>query len=539
MGQPLRGATVTAGSHSCLFSCSFFPVASTQTGADGSYSLSVEAGVYRVVATAVGYASSAYMGQTCYAPGINECGAEAQSTVGVNSAGETVAGIDLWLQVESVISGRIIDAATGLPAQGARVVLNTPGAVSHTFVLTDAAGQFRFERLRDMPFAVRADPLDTQRTSTLFPDTPCDTRNVDCEFPSLGLTLGVAESRSLGDIRLYQGARLVVSLRDSVTNAPVNERIAIHDANDVSQVAYAHSTPAEPGIYRSRTLVPGPVKLVFGYSGDPYYLRQLHAGVVCGQDCDLSSGTPVLLVAGQTTALEVALEPSRTVRGRVTDTSGAPLAGIEVAGGTAGQMLLEAHLPARFNAERTALTGSTGEFELTGMRSGSVLIRTRANGAFVDAAAPGIMCSAINLFCQGTGLALAQVPADIGTLVLAWAGSIAGTVYTPGTLQPAADIQVVLLHPISLQIALRARTDAAGYYQFDGLPAGDYIVLAETVPVAEAYPGMPCRFPVYATKPLCRETPSAGVTLAAAEHRGGIDFLGTDVVFWDGLGGEE
>jgi hypothetical protein len=69
--------------------------------------------------------------------------------------------------------------------------------------------------------------------------------------------------------------------------------------------------------------------------------------------------------------------------------------------------------------------------------------------------------------------------------------------------------------------------------------AGDYVVLAETLPIAEVFPSVPCRFPVYATSPVCRTRDLAGVTLAAGEHRVGIDFLGTDVVFWDSIGGEE
>ncbi len=173
--------------------------------------------------------------------------------------------------------------------------------------------------------------------------------------------------------------------------------------------------------------------------------------------------TPVVLRAGGTESVELLLEPGATVRGRVQDDRGQPVAEAEVGVQEAGRKI-------GWEAARGTLTG----------------VRVQPDGRFVlEGVPPGPM----ELTPTAVGFAGGERTVQVGpqvagevVLVMARRIRISGTVLRSDG-QPAADAQV-RGHSQALgggsDVLSAARPDAVGRFGIDGLGAGQVSLTAWT-----------------------------------------------------------
>ena len=177
--------------------------------------------------------------------------------------------------------------------------------------------------------------------------------------------------------------------------------------------------------------------------------------------------TPVTVVRGESTSISILLPRGVDVTGRVVDAAGHPV-------GTASVFLSPD--PARQPGDGAVLVASTEN-------DGSFSIRSAGRTAWIAATAPGLgVAWPVRVTTQP-----AATTSTVELLLRPDCGSIAGVVRTADGA-PAPDALVALhtwrssADPVGTLLlpAFRTRTDAAGRYAFDAVPASHAITLFTT-----------------------------------------------------------
>jgi len=340
-----------------------YAATTTETDAQGKFSLWVKPGELGVSASADGYADSS---ESVRAPG----------------------KLELLLTPESSLAGTVVDAATNQPVEGARV---TVGAADWGWddgasaVFTDGQGAFRIDRLTPGRYvAASRTARGYGRTEgsalvglgqhvdgvivKLFPARRIDgkvvisTTNQPCEEPSVSLrepakNKWVETRRTTGGSVYADGVlpgKYQVSVRcDGYLSHEKYEPITIADQDATGlvwevdpgatirgRVLTKTGDPVEGADIYART-IGGPPRAKGGGDGTDsdregrYELGGLRAGTY---KIDLSSdrglfprdGVKVEIAAGASVERDLTIEDGGSIKGTVVDAEGKPVAGIEV-----------------------------------------------------------------------------------------------------------------------------------------------------------------------------------------------------------------
>lgn len=447
-------------------------------GQDGTFELDgVPAGRYVLSADKGGYVPMAY-GALRYG--------EAGVTV-VVAPGQSVGGLRLVLPRGAVLTGTV-QRSGGRPAARVSVSLMQPGISrddgvhrlqpvaddrsgrTRLSVRTDETGAFRLFGVPAGRYAVRFSWMD--RTAGLvamfYPGTP-DPAGAELVSVAAG-----AERRIT--VTLPDVATVTASLAGVVSGSGValgNVRVRVRAAR--SGEPFGASTTADSA---GRFLIPG---LIAG----PYTLDARVVGRASGTAGDQQavwSQTEVVVPAGGASGAQVTLLPGMTFAGHVAFGPGAR----QPADPSQIEIALTPMSPWQADLPIASRVGVGGRFRLEGLAPG----RYRVSARTPDVAAPGEQVTVASISLEG-GRVLddwIEIAPDehLSNAVVELADrgqTVVGTLRGADNL-PAIDLTVVVFPsdpPFRVAWSRRiraARPATDGGFRFDGLPAGDYRLIA-------------------------------------------------------------
>jgi 5-hydroxyisourate hydrolase-like protein (transthyretin family) len=284
-------------------------ITTTLTNALGVYATHGGSGMasgtyYALTSNSLGYVDELYGDIPCPGGG---CPVTAGTPISV-AAGATTGGIDFGLVRGGRLAGIVTDAATGLPLKGVEVSIHDSGGTRVTGRTTDLWGGFTsVDALAPGTYYARTSN-DLGYSDELYNEAPCPggVCSVTAGTP-IAVAAGVPAAR-IG-FSLSAGGRISGAVTDAGTGLPLAEvRVRIHDAigrpvtsgtTDASG-AWAISTGLPAGTYYART------------EGAPGHVDELWDGNPCPLGvCTVTSGTPIHVTAGATTAgVDFGLDPS-------------------------------------------------------------------------------------------------------------------------------------------------------------------------------------------------------------------------------------
>lgn len=503
--QPIAGATVTLAMPG-FFSTPRIIVATTQSGADGRYSVETDRPSFFLMARAAGHAARDHVDQPCIEP-LN-CNPAATAL----TAGSPLHTVDFALDPAARISGRLSDALTLSPpavGAGTRVSLQHIGTPSLNHlrigVPVDASGQFVIDNLPGGSYsldatAVIADGAEagTNYLRSVWPDRHCDDVQVACDaVRDTPLILAIGEIRNGVDLSLQRGSRLRVRLLSSRSGGTVSQQAIAVSADASMRMSYgSHSGSGEYSIVGP--LLPGPVKLLLQPDLPLAYPNVVYPDRPCvGVPCDLA-GAPTIAVPADSliTVADAQVAPRRTVAGRVTDANGAPLAGVRV---SIGLMRYPAvNVLWGFHAEATTLTAGDGRYQLEGYDGTHRMVRTEQAGAgYIDEVWQDTPCDAMNLFCNplDTALPVLDLEADLHATSIDFAlntgadASIRGRLVDAATFAPLPGYRVSVIPAENPYLVPPVVSDDKGNFAIVGLTPGDYYLFATASRAPSQIPG--------------------------------------------------
>src|SRR5581483_1137259 len=279
---------------------------------------------------------------------------------------------------------------------------------------------------------------------------------------------------------------------------------------DGSYVTGAETSPGSyafflaPGTYLVRTDTPT-------WSFDTGLVDQLWQGKPCGPQCDVTTGTPLSITAGQISAVDFALQAGVSMMGRVS----------QVGGGTPSSGFVIVATPANVEVAQSPIDAS-GRWRVDGLAPGTYVaftdVDTDANQLW-DAVSCGATCDA----SAGTPI---QVGAQNVTGVdfdLVRLGQISGSVHAADTHGPLWG--QVRVRDLAGTIERAVDIGYDGTWLAGGLPAGSYHVWTDLGALVdyrdEAWQGAPCESAWSCTAGLASATT---ITVTDDQIVSGVDF---------------
>ncbi|MDJ0770864.1 MAG: carboxypeptidase regulatory-like domain-containing protein [Ilumatobacter sp.] len=358
------------------------------------------------------------------------------------ASGEAVVGIDAALTGPGSISGTAVDE-TAAPIAGIDVIacpsaggpcLSDTTIAGGTYSITAQPGDYRIEFV---------DP-----TLTFVDEFWMDAYDA---FAAAPVTV-LADTDTPGIDGVLELAAVITGIVTDETGTPI-AGANVDGCRFINNcMAWYSTTTDAAGLYSLAGLRPGDYA-VQAWAG---------SGFVTEYYDDAYNSFDALLVpaaAGTTTpGIDIELEVAGAIAGTVTDTTGVPIAGVNV----------RACGPATCGS---ATTGVDGTYEVTGLRAGADVVEFRDfSGPYVREYYDDSPTSS-----GATDVIVAAGSTTPGIdAVLAVGGSIAGAV-TDATGTPIFNAYVNAC-PIGPGACAAAWTDSGGFYQIDGLAEGDYRV---------------------------------------------------------------
>lgn len=266
------------------------------SGVGGAYEvLGLVSGTYYAVAEGGYYVRELYDDISC----LSGCDPTAGTPIAV-TIGEQTTGIDFALDREGAISGIVLDEAVGVPLIDFRVeVWDEEG----DWVGSDN-GHWGIYTVGGLPAGIYHATTDNNSgyQDELYDDLPCT--GGQCE-PTSGTPIAVAAGMNTTgiDFDLVLGGAITGTVTDVATGSPISGSVQVWSSSG-EQVGY-------DGIYDGDYSVSGlPTGDYFvGTDTESWqgYTDELYDNVFCPAGCDPTSGTPVAVVAGDTTRIDFGL----------------------------------------------------------------------------------------------------------------------------------------------------------------------------------------------------------------------------------------
>lgn len=257
------------------------------------------------------YTGQIYGGEDCAVRCINV----APGTSVQVADGAAVSGIDFTLKRAGAISGTVSAADTGEPLAHARVEVYDGHSELLMSGVANAQGEYRLGGLPTGRYYVKAAPVVQRENSyvylaplpgaidymaSLFGDLPCASLCDVTRGEPVGVTIG--ETTANVDVALSRGDGIDGKVVDGETGGGIAYTLlSIYDSAG-TRVGAESWTDAE-GNYRISGLTPGEYYLLATHIDG--YENQFYGGARCSPgDCEVTSGQPITVIQGQTTAVD-------------------------------------------------------------------------------------------------------------------------------------------------------------------------------------------------------------------------------------------
>ena len=437
-GRPIRNVRIRAegvrdGGHN----------PDTETNGDGAYVLEgLAPGTYRVRAEASGrgYIEQYYDGRLSW---------DEASLVAVERS-EAIEGVDFALDLGASISGKVVDAITGLPIVDIRVKASDDDRGYYSDTRTDSRGEYILRGIAPGAYRIEVRGQEKGYIEELYDD--------ELVWDEADLVI-VRDNSSFGgiDFGLVRGATISGIVTDADTGLPLsNVSIEAENVRDGWPGAYAETDAdgsyvlrgVSPGTYRIRAESRDGLGYVKGYFDDSPSWRDADFVTVVGSEA----------IEG----MDFGLTRGATISGRVTDAdTGLPVANVGVRSDNVDRDLSD------YNGH----TGPDGTYELLGVAPGAYRVRIeRGSQGYV----PELYDDKLDwddadlVFVQGTG---SVTGIDFS---LSRGTTISGRVTDGATGMPLVGIQVGAENIDLNYVKSWNRTGDDGSYELTGIAPGLY-----------------------------------------------------------------
>ena len=291
------------------------------TDAWGEYHLTgLAPGTYRVQASPQDNRATAAYAQEYYSEGLTY---DDGDLIAVGPRDE-IHGIEFTLQVGGSVSGRVLDAATGLPIRDVQVFAHFADGGYESYATTGSDGRYTLTGLIPGRYGITAEARSQGYLDTPYGD------------PKEGDILTIAGSEALSgiDFNLGIGASISGKVIDNATGQPIEGVNVAADLTAGAGLEYAGNVTnvvTDPsGLYTLAGLPPGVYKVSVRPQDNALtmtYAEQFYNEVLFWDDA-----APIVISGtDEVPGIDFHLAVGAVVSGRVTDaTTGAPLSGIGV-----------------------------------------------------------------------------------------------------------------------------------------------------------------------------------------------------------------
>jgi hypothetical protein len=413
----------------------------------------------------------------------------------------TKTGVDFALNTGGSVSGTVADAATGLAAAGAYVVVyavSGTGPYSGKSASTSSTGAYTISGLPSGGYYVLARGGDY--VPELYHDVPC----LGCALTTGNKVTVKAGATTTGiNFALAKGGTVRGTVKSGASGLGLAATVIARGASG-AQLSSA-TADAGSGAYAIGGLPSGTYYLTT--SNSMGYLDELYDDLPCPHSiCNPVAGTGVAVAAGSTASgIDFALSAGGTISGFVHDDAGAGVAsGYVSVYGSGGQ------------TAGSSMVAANGFYRVGGLAAGSHYIVATGYGGLVSEVYDDVPCLGCDPVASGT-----PVPLSTGGLAsgidftLAPGGGFSGTVTDASGAPLRATIRGY--NGTGGYIGSTS-SDATGYYRNSvGLPPGTYFALAYASGMdQQLYDGITCA--------ACDPTTGTPITVTGLATTSGIDF---------------
>jgi ELWxxDGT repeat protein len=415
---------------------------------------------YYVVGHGPGRLPTVWEGTPCYL-----CTVASAGTPIVVRAGFVTTGIDFRLAIGAQISGKVIEAATGVVPAGYNVYVEIRSAGASLFTIQPyASGDYDSgDALPPGTYFVTA-----RQFGISAPLRDQTYAGVDCSGNAcigVGTPVVITGTTSVGGINfaLHPKGTIRGRVTDATTSAPVAAiPVTIYSGSIIIRTV---STDSD-GYYDTGALDPGTYKAAAG--GASSYEARLYGGAVCAATCDPATGQAIVFAGGDSSAINFALH---TVTARIAGL-------VRSTRGSSGVLAVPVKL---YNAAGSFLassqTNSAGRFDLSGLGAGNYYL-TAGDVLYDGVTCPGGTClvtAGKPIVVQSGDSTYIELTNDGGYL-------LSGRVIAYGQARPGA---VVALHGA---VSGQTTTDANGrwFYRIKA-GTGTFTISAEASSQAKVY----------------------------------------------------
>ncbi|HZL92059.1 MAG TPA: carboxypeptidase-like regulatory domain-containing protein, partial [Vicinamibacterales bacterium] len=379
--------------------------------------------------------------------------------------GVTTGGFDFALDVGGVITGTVRDVNLA-PIPNIEVTVYDSTGEAVEVGVTDAFGNYTTGGLVTGTYYVGTNN-DSGWVDEVYDNIRCVNGNCDSTVGQpVAVTLGAATPGV--DFVLEFGGNITGTITNAATGLPILDNVFVNLMDATGAFIGGANTDKDTGMYTAQGVPPGTYYANVGYTG---FFNQLYNGVNCAPFCPFTSGTPIHVAAGATTAnINFALVPTTSV-GTITGTVN------NVTGGFPGTPVSNFSVQVFSIGGAQVANGNTdlsGVYTFSNLAPGSYYVRTNGGGQLINQLHNGVNCQNCNVTTSGGTL----VPVTVGGTAtinfnLTNGGRISGTVTNAAGGAPLQSIGVVVFSSTGVNMGL-TNTNASGVYTTRGLPAGTY-----------------------------------------------------------------
>ena len=495
-GQPIAGIRVFA------IGPGEFPFATGITDASGNYITdggSATGNVWILTENNLGFQNEAYDDVKCLF-----CDFFADADPVAVTVGVTTTGINFALDRGGQITGTVTDSG-GVPLTNTSLEIRTE-TDSIAEVMTDASGNYSTAGFPAGTYYVVTDAggffVDELYNNLSCPGGFCN------QTSGTAIPLTVDATASSINFALAAGGKISGTVTAAADGSPLQEI----DVN-IFNASGAFITSAETnssGVFTTAALPPGNYYAVAQASGT--FGSQLYDNLPCVGFCNPTTGTPITVVANQTTGdIDFALNPGATISGTVTNAStGLPVSNYTVQLQTASGGFVT-----------NVVTDASGGYSISGIQDGSYYVRTTSFSGLINEVYNNVMCVSCNVVTSGGSLIAVTAGATVNNIDFALdpGGRISGTITNASTAALLQNIGAQVFNASAVGMGTY-NTNASGVYTSAGLPPGTYYLrTSNTIGfVNELYDNISC------PQTSCQVLTGAPIVVTANTITNGINF---------------
>ncbi len=418
------------------------------------------------------------------------------------AAGAETGGVDFALRRLGSISGRVTSVATGQDLYGYVKVYDSAGQVVRSTSLS--GGRYWFSSLEPGTYFVKTTVYDGFQNE-LWDDIPCDSSACDVTTGT-PVAVGIEQEVTEIDFALI----LRGSLSGSVTESGSGQAIpyaSVSLYNSEGSFVTSSSSDEVGGFVVSNV----PAGTYFVKAGSHRHSDEVYDNIPCESSCDVTSGTPVFVQAGQESGrVDFVLDRRGSISGTVTDeTTGA--------GMYANLQLYDAS--GAYVGYVSASSGN-GQYRFEGLASGVYYVMASSYDHTTELY-DDIPCLSWCDVTTGTPITVVDgqdTPGiDIALALQEGDGYIKGRVTGPDG-QGLASVAVRFYSSAGVLLT-GSYTQSLGYYESSSLPAGSYFVdTMSQMHRDELYDNLPC-------EGGCDVTAGTAVTVSSGAVTENVDFV--------------